>query len=259
MRADSMTEISVEQRGDARWITLDRPERRNAISPVMLDEIDQAVRAAEQDRSVRVLVFAASGSVFCAGADLGDAEALPDSALLERSTALMNRIEDFPQPVVAMVQGLACAGGVELLLACDLIVASDRAAFADIHSTVGLIPGAGGVWRLVRRVGLAWAKQMMYSGDIYSSEDMYVAGFVNEVTPADQLETRTVGLVDMLSSRSPLALAAMKRLANGALDATREEHMSAALAENDRHLRTTDGGEGLAAMSEKRQPVYVWQ
>lgn len=251
--------LLVERRERVLWIRLNRPERRNAINDQMLEELRAVFSATARGRDTRAVVLGATGSAFSAGADLGDTpDARPSMETLASSTRLYEEIEDLPQPVIGMVQGIACAGGLELLLCCDLIVASRAARFADIHAGVGLIPGAGGAWRLPRWVGLPKAKEMLYTGDVYSAEEMSREGLVARLAEPEGLEEATAQLAAQLAAHSPLGLAAMKRLANSALDAGRAAHMESALEENRRHLETADYGEGLAAMAEKRHPVYRW-
>jgi len=250
--------ILTEQRGFVRWISLNRPDRRNAITPQMLAELGAELELARTDPAVRVLAIAAAGKAFCSGADLGDAPgAQPDAAVLEAATALYDRIEDFPHPVVGVVQGLACAGGLELLLCCDLVVAAESVRIADIHSNVGLIPGAGGAYRLVRRIGLGPAKWLMYSGEFLTAHELRDAGLITKVVPDAELAHAAGELTAMLAAKSPLGLAAMKRLANGAVDADRGEAMAAGLHESMQLMQSHDYREGLAAMQEGRPASYA--
>lgn len=250
--------IEVDSVGDVLWLWLSRPEKRNAISEQMLTEISSVVDEVRRGFGTRVLVLAAKGRTFCAGADLGeDPAATPSIETLEASTVLFNAIEDLEQPVIASVQGAACAGGLELLLTTDIILASESARFADIHATIGLIPGAGGAYRLPQWVGLPMAKRMLLTGDFYDARTMRDAGLVSEVVPDDDLFRVTSALAQRLASKSPQALAAMKRLSRMALGGDRDAAMRAALQENAAHFGRDDYAEGLAAFAQRRAPVFV--
>jgi len=258
MRDDAYETIRAEQRGFVRWITLNRPERRNAISPQMIEELETELERARTDPDVRVLALAAAGRAFCSGADLGDSpDARPDASTLEAATALYNRIEDFPHPVVGVVQGVACAGGLELLLCCDLIVAAESVRIADIHSNVGLIPGAGGAYRLVRRIGPSAAKWLMYTGDFFAAAELRDLGLISQVVPDDELTAAAEELTGRLAAKSPLGLAAMKRLADRALDSDRSTAMAEGLNESLSLMDSEDYLEGLAAMQQGRPAIYA--
>jgi enoyl-CoA hydratase len=257
---EQFSTIEVEQRGFVRWLTLNRPDRRNAISPLMVEELGAALSAARASKVTRVLGIKAAGKVFCAGADLGDGPGeRPSLDVLTASTNLFAEIEDFPQPVVGVVQGIACAGGVELLLACDLIIAAESVRIADIHANVGLIPGAGGAYRLVQRVGIGMARRMLFSGDFFTAAELSPAGLVDFVVSDDELSSFASDLTERLATKSPLAAAATKRLANGALHQTRNDAMKSALLENAAHMETKDYLEGLTAFAERRSPRYRWE
>ncbi|MBV8194140.1 MAG: enoyl-CoA hydratase/isomerase family protein, partial [Candidatus Dormibacteraeota bacterium] len=159
---------SYEVRGPAAWIRLTRPDKRNALSPDVLAGIGVGLDRAERD-GVRAVVITGSGPAFCAGADLahvrgglGDLDAI--ARLLADAGTLTRRIEAHPAPVVAAVNGAAIAGGLELVLACDLVVAAENATFADGHVAYGLFPGAGSSVRLPRLIGANRARYLMYTG-----------------------------------------------------------------------------------------------
>jgi len=247
--------IEVEERDGVLWVWLNRPDKRNAISGAMLTELERIVERLEKGFDTRVLVLAARGTAFCAGADLE--EGSDGAAALERSTVLFNRIEDLPQPVLAAVNGIACAGGLEILLTTDIIIAGESARFADIHANVGLIPGAGGAYRLPHWVGLPMAKRMLLTGDIFDAASMREAGLVSEVVPDDALHARVAEVAGQLARKSPLGLAAMKRLARQSLTEDRDTAMAAGLEENVLHARREDFAEAMAAFAERRAPVFV--
>lgn len=248
--------VLVSFEGGILTVTLNRPDRRNAITPRMLGELGAILEQARKEPSLRVLVIGAAGSAFCSGADLTPGER-PDIGTLERSTELYSRIEDFPHPVIAAVQGPAAAGGFELILCCDLVLAAKSARMADVHANVGLIPGAGGAYRLVRRLGESTAKRMLFTGEFLSPDQLHQLGLVTAVFEDDVFAESVRDFASKIAAQSPLGLGAMKRLANAAWGQDREAAMHRALQENAEHATTVDYTEGLAAMAERRSPVYV--
>jgi len=254
------TEIRYEMRGAAAWITLDRPREMNAMSSVMLDEIARALDLAAADARIRALVVTASGEkAFCAGADLkqvlaGYPAGEPD--FLDRAARTLGRLRDFPKPVIAAVNGLALAGGLELVLCCDLVVAAEGARLGDAHANFGVFPGGGGAAILPRRVGATRAKFLLFTGEHVSAAEMQAWGLVNQVVPAAELHAAVDALVAKLAAKSPLVLRRMKEVADAALDQSRDEALARELLTLRNHLRSHDLHEGLAAFREKRTPRF---
>lgn len=249
----------TEVRDAVLWLRLHRPEALNAINRAMVTEIDAALeRASEAD--VRVVVITGTGRAFSAGADLQelpgdpvDVEAL--EAAVHRVEAVIGRLAAFPKPVMAGVNGIAAGGGMELVLACDLVIASHEARLGDAHVNYGLLPGGGGSYRLPRRVGVSLAKRLMLTGDLLPAEEFLPCGLVMQVVAPDHLEATLDQVATSLARRSPRALAAMKRL----LDSGERPAAEGAIAERDalhEHLRTADVIEGLVAFREGRTPVF---
>jgi enoyl-CoA hydratase/carnithine racemase len=242
------------------WVHLQRPEVLNAINEDMVHGLDAAVdRASEKD--VRVMVIRGTGRAFCAGADLVEVPgASPDIDRLERTVArvaaVVERIAALPKPVIAGVNGVTAAGGLELVLACDMVVAAKGAKFADAHSNYGLLPGAGGSARLPRAVGPAMAKRLMLTGEFVAAEDLVAIGFVTAVTAPETLDARLEELSASLSARSPRVLAAMKRLVNAANEIPLAEALKAEATELSAYVRTPDLVTGLAAFRENKRPVF---
>ncbi len=255
--------VTLDRRGPVAWITLDRPQSMNAIDRNLAAQLGTAVEEAAADPRVRVLVITGSGRAFSAGADL-KALAPPDGELgaeaivtfVARAAAVIEAVATVPKPVIAAVNGLALAGGLELALACDLIIASDQAQLGDAHANYGLLPGAGGSIRLARRVGVPAAKRLMFSGDILAATDLVAWGLVDEVVPADRLLARVGALAATLAAKSPAGLAAMKRLADLALDLSLTDGLEAERRELAPHVHSPDLAEGLAAFRSRRPPVF---
>lgn len=250
--------ILYEARGGAAWITLNRPDALNAISPAMIRELGEALDRAQADPTLRAVVLGARGRAFCAGADLKALrEAGEDHAgFLDDVLSLMNRLERFRLPVVAAVNGMALAGGLELLLCCDLVIAAASAKIGDAHANYGLLPGGGGSVRLPRKIGPTRAKYLMYTGEFVPAADLVPAGLVNEVVPDPELATAVERLVAKLATKSPLGLRRMKALVDDGLDQPSEVALRNEILVGEVHSKSFDMHEGLAAFGEKRQPRF---
>jgi enoyl-CoA hydratase/carnithine racemase len=252
--------VRTELRGKALWVHLQRPEVLNAINEAVVEGLDAALDRADRP-DVRAVVIRGTGRAFCAGADLVQVPgAIPDigrmEATVRRVAAVIERIAALPKPVIAGVNGLAAAGGLELVLACDLVVAAAGARFADAHSNYGLLPGAGGSARLPRVLGEPMAKRLMFTGEFVAAEALVASGFVTRVVPPEELDAALETLSAALAERSPRVMAAMKRLAGGAADATLAEALEAEANELSVYLRTPDVLVGLAAFRDGRRPVF---
>ena len=254
------TEIRYETRAAGAWVTLERPRELNALTGSMLDEMAHAIDAAEADRNVSALVITGSGEkAFCVGADLTQVLASPSAGepdFLDRASRTIGRLRGCPKPTIAAVNGLALAGGLELILACDLVIAADRARLGDAHANFGVFPGGGGAALLPKRIGANRAKYLLFSGESVSAAEMMAMGLVNQVVPATELVGAVDALVAKLAQKSPLVLRRMKEVADAALDQPREAALRHELATLREHMRSHDFREGLAAFSDKRKPQF---
>lgn len=248
-------------RDNVLWLTLNRPEAMNAINDGVVTGLSEGLDAANRDASIRCVVLRAQGRAFSAGADLKALRQKTDDddtgKLVDRLLTLFNRLERYPLPVIAAVNGLALAGGLELVLCCDLVIAAQSAKLGDAHANYGLIPGAGGSVRLPRKIGPTRAKYLMYTGEFWPAEALERAGLVNRVVPDDELDDAVAALAARISEKSPLGLAHMKQLVDDGLDqpidvALRNEVMAVAV-----HSQSQDWAEGLAAFAEKRKPAFT--
>ena len=237
-------DVYHEVRGNALWLTLNRPGAMNAINDEMIAGLDAGLDAADDDRSLRCIVIRAEGRAFCAGADLkavrektarGDMD-----DYIERLFATFNRIEAFPRPVIAAVNGLALAGGLELVLCCDLVVAAESAKLGDAHANYGLIPGGGGSVRLPRKIGPARAKYLMYTGEFWPAAKLERVGLVNQVVADDALDDAVASLVERLSEKSPLGLKLMKQLTDDGLEQPKDTALRNELMAIAVHSRSND-------------------
>lgn len=257
--------VNLDVSSPVAWVRLNRPEAMNSLSNSLYEQLNSTLDYVEHDPTVRVIVLTGTGDVFSAGADLKiDDIAYEDGSIdsdrllayLRRASATSDRLPSLAKPVIAAVNGLAVAGGFELVLACDLVIAADTARMGDAHSNYGLLPGTGGAARLVRLVGAHVANYLAFTGDFLPASELLRVGVVNEVVPADRLISRVDELARHIASKSPRGLAHMKRLLYDAREqsldtALRMEHQALAL-----HAHSSDMKEGLAAFREKRTPKY---
>jgi enoyl-CoA hydratase len=204
--------ILVERSSEG-WALLrfNRPHKLNTLSIALRRQLDQAVRELEADPDIHVLILSATGSTFTAGLDLDEWTAEQPAAGAYVFDAVAS-LQLFSGPVIAAINGAAVTGGVEIALACDFIVASEHARFADTHVRVGLLPGWGGSARLVQRVGLARAKELALTARFFSAQEAAQWGFVNHVVPHDQLLPFAQGLARDMLKAAPGHLRAYKAL-----------------------------------------------
>jgi len=243
-------------------IVLNRPAQLNAISPGLLEDLDRVCAAIEGDRALRVVTLTAAGRAFCAGADLRAVQELvPDaakwSAFLRLWHRVFNRIEALPVPVVAGVHGLALAGGLELVLVADLVVADAAARLGDQHANFGLVAGGGGSQRLPRLLGARRAKELMLLGGWLGAEQALAWGLVNRVVPAGQAPDAVEELARTLAQKSGAASRTTKQLVDRGLDLSLADGLELELRLAGEHMRSADAAEGLRAFAEKRAPVFT--
>lgn len=248
--------IIYQKEAHIAWVTLNRPERLNAITPAMLDAIDAAMTDAEKDEAICVIVLTAKGRAFSAGADLKEVSDPHPLAFRRQLLAVVARFEASPLPVVAAVNGVAVAGGLELVLGCDIVIASQSARMGDGHATYGMVPGGGASIRLAKKVGVNRAKEMLFTGDLLTAEELHAIGFVNKVAPDDCLINEVEAWVGKIVDKSPLGLARMKQLVNQSAEQSLEAALEAEFSVAALHDYSHDRGEGVAAFREKRKPQF---
>ena len=257
--AEYQTLLVSEENGIAK-ILVNRPDKLNALSRTVLEELSRAVRAVADSRTVRVAIVTGSGEkAFVAGADIAEMEkmtAAQAKAFSDLGHGVCALIEQAPCPFIAAVNGFALGGGCELALACDFIYASDKARFGQPEVNLGVLPGFGGTQRLARRVGVGRARELVYTGEHVLADAALAMGLVNAVVPAAELQDRALAVAKKIAAKSPLAIAASKRvLLRGAeTDLTTacelEATAFAALFGSD------DQREGMRAFLEKRAAAF---
>ena len=259
--AMDLATITYTRAGGIARVALNRPAQLNAISPALLDDLARICDAIDADADVRVVTVTGAGRAFCAGADLkavGELARDPVrwSGFMRLWHAVFNRIETLPLPVIAGVHGVALAGGLELLLVADLVVAEETARIGDQHANFGLVAGGGGSHRLPRLVGVRRAKELMMLGDWLSAAEAREWGLVNRVVPAGTVGAAVEEMAVTLAAKSRSATATVKTLVNDAGDdlATGLEREITLVAA---HMRSKDAAEGLAAFAGKRTPAFT--
>jgi enoyl-CoA hydratase len=255
--------LAKSRAGAVIWLRLQRPAAMNAISTDLLDELNLALDEIEADASVRVVVLTGAGRAFCAGADLkalanaaGEIDPSQVVTFVAYAGRTIERLAALEQPVVAGVNGLALAGGLELLLASDIVVASSAARIGDAHANYGLIPSAGGSVRLARVVGTQMAKYLAFTGGHFPPSSPVLAGLVSEIVEPEELETRLTELATTLADKSPLGLRRMKRLINDAPDQSLRDALAAEQQALREQCGSEDFAEGIAAFAARRTPIY---
>ena len=253
--------LRYETDGPLAVLTLQRPERLNAISREMVAELADVVAGLENDEAVRVLIVTGAGRAFCAGADIKERAEQAEDMAVQRTSAQLSptfrRLERLRQVSIAAVNGPAAGGGLELAMACDLRIAASGATVALPEVALGILPGAGGTQRLPRLIGPARAKEMMLFGRFVDAETALAWGLVNAVVEPAQLMTEARTWAERLIEAPPLSIAAIKAAVDVAmstdLDAglEHEQRASASLA------ATEDRREGYAAFAEKRKPHFT--
>jgi enoyl-CoA hydratase/carnithine racemase len=254
--------VMREQIGPVAVLTLNRPDKLNAVNRDVLGMLRRHLDEIEADLAARVVVIRGAGRAFCAGADLdmvsglvGDAGAFAD--FMDEWHITYNRIEAFPLPTIAAVHGVALAGGFELVQVCDLAVAAQDARIGDQHANFGLFPGGGSTQRLPRLVGIRKATWMLLSGEWVDGQTAMDWGIVNEALPADAMFDRAMDMAGVLAQRSPLGSSAIKR----ALRIGEGRNLADAL-NLDRpialqHMASRDARIGLEAFATRAEPQFT--
>jgi 2-(1,2-epoxy-1,2-dihydrophenyl)acetyl-CoA isomerase len=258
-------QIVVERDGAVTRITLNRPDKLNALTQVMSDELVDAFTRLRDDPEVRAVILTGAGRGFCAGQDLTEFEAAyragerPDiEAHLKRSFhRLIPLIVTTPKPVIAAVGGVAAGAGVSLAVACDVRIASDEARFIQAFVKIGLVPDSGGTWLLPRVIGYPNALELSITGDPIEAGRALALGLVSRVVPPSDLDQEVAAYASRLASMPTAAVAATKELMRDALGLDLEEALRREGAAQSRMGQTADHLEGVMAFAEKREPRFT--
>jgi len=255
-----MAEIEVTRSESIATVTINRPQRKNAVTGDMWAQLAETFRSLSADSDVRCVVITGAGGEFCSGADLSARSA---SGKQVHQLAAMRHVNDaalslhrMPQPTIAKVRGVAVGAGCNMALGCDLVVASETARFSEIFAKRGLSVDFGGSWLLPRRVGLHRAKELALFGDIVSAADAREMGLVNRVLPDRELDAFVDGWAKRLAAGPPIALALTKRMLNNAMNVTMEEALDDEGAAQTVNFGTKDTLEAMEAFVQKREPKF---
>ena len=250
-----------ERAGHVVTITLNRPDKLNAMSAVMFREIGEAFEAAAADPEVRCIVVAGEGRGFCSGADLTDAENMVTSPFelkdrmrwIHRSAAA---VMNCPKPTIAKVEGIAAGAGCNLALGCDFVVATPDASFAELFVKRGLVVDFGGSWALTRALPLQKAKELAFLGETISAEDAERLGLLYELSAADEIDAVVKDLAERLAALPPRSVAGIKETLNRAGERSLEESLEAEAAGQAMMFASEDTREAVTAWVEKREPRF---
>lgn len=255
-----MAVVEIEMVGHVATVTLNKPRVFNAFDRDVIGRLTKAAEELGTDSAVRAIVITGAGGNFSSGADIAELRSfesvLEARELTREAHRMMSAIEACPKPFIAAVSGYAIGGGQELCLACDLRVSGEGATFGQVEVNIGSIPSWGGTQRLARTVGVAYAKDLIYTGRLVTAREAFERGLVSRLVPDDQVKKEAQRLASSIAQRAPLAIEASKSSLNRAFD----NDLAANLA-HDVELFCTlysseDLQEGLQAFLDKRTPDY---
>lgn len=255
----SYQNILLETKDRISILTINRPDKRNALNQATRDEILHALDSVQESSESRVLIVTGAGDkAFIAGADIGEFEGRTTLTQREsmKGRRIFDAVEEFPKPVIAMINGYCLGGGMELALACDLRIASDAAKLGQPEINLGIIPGGGGTQRLTRLVGEGKAMELILTGDIIDAAQAKAIGLVNEVVPSAELQASVAALAGRIAEKSPVALQMAKEAVKSASRMNLREGLE---RETDLFCLTfssEDKAEGVRAFFEKRKPDF---
>ncbi len=260
--ADSQSvQLSVE--GGVAWITLNRPEARNAVNAEMRDEVISILTRARTDGDIRAVVLTGAGKGFCTGADLsgprGQGPSGPGAAretMRNSSQRLIRTVWELEKPVIAAVNGVAAGLGCHLAFACDLVVAAAEARFIEVFVRRGIAIDAGGAFLLPRLIGLARAKELVFFGDDLSAGRALEIGLINRVVPGEELAQAAREWAERLARGPTFAIGMSKRLLNRSLESSLETCLEEEAMAQSLVTQSEDTREGLTAFAERREPHF---
>jgi enoyl-CoA hydratase len=251
--------VLYSERAGVGWITLNRPDKLNALNREVFDRLGCALDTLEASEAAVVGVLQASGRAFAAGADIEDYVGITVSdyrTFMDIGRAVTDRLAALAKPVIAAVQGFALGGGFELVLACDLVIAADNARLGLPEPKLGLVPGGGGTQRLPRIVGRVRANELLMTGRFLTADEAQAWGLVNRVVPKEELQGAVAELAADVVAQAPLALSMIKRLIREGLDAPLSTALTLEQDATAQLIVTEDALEGIAAFIEKRAPRF---
>jgi len=254
-----METVQLKKEPPLGWIYLNRPDKLNAINEQLMKDLRQAVDELVADDQIRVIIITGLGKAFCAGADISQFKTLNGLTAWEfakKGRELIDYIENLPKPTIAMINGYALGGGLELAMACDIRIAAEEAQVGLPEITLGIYPGFGGTQRLIRLIGKGKAMEMMMTGDRIPAREAERLGLVNKVVPLTELEKETRNFAIKLAEKPPVALKLVKLLVNQGLDIPILAGVNMESLGWGVVFSTEDAKEGVNAFFEKRKPNF---
>jgi enoyl-CoA hydratase/carnithine racemase len=257
----SQDELLFETLGPVARLTLNRPKAMNALNLATLIKLERRLGEISSNDALRVVVLTGNGDAFCVGADLKEvlagAQLGPgESDFLDRANVVFGALRDFPKPVIAALNGATMAGGLELAMCADIVVAAENATLADAHANYGVYPGAGGAAILPRLIPQNLAMYLLLTGKSLSATEMKACGLISEIHPVEGLADAALTLAKHIANKSPIALRRMKEVARASADKSRDDALLHEQVMLRQHMRSFDFHEGLQAFAEKRAPQF---
>ncbi len=258
MQSQDYKLILTTQEGAVATITLNRPDKLNALNMALMDEIVAALEAMEADDSVRAVILTGAGTrAFAAGADIGEmAEASVIEMVQRNQFAKWDRIRRFSKPLIAAVNGFALGGGNELVMHCDMVIAGETAQFGQPEVNIGVMPGAGGTQRLTRAVGKVLAMEVVLAGRLLTAQEALSFGLVNRVVPVEAVMLEAQRLAKEIAGKPPLAVRMVKEAVLRSFDTTIEGGLEFERRNFYLLFASEDKREGMSAFLEKRKPQF---
>ncbi len=251
--------IKIEQDGHVATLTIDRPDALNALNAQMISEMQYWLRSVWYDETIRVIIVTGAGKAFISGADIAELATMGVQDGMRKSATgqhLMKSFENIPKVVIAAINGFCFGGGMELALACDIRLASEKARMGLPEVKLGIIPGYGGTQRLARLVGAGRAKQMIFTGEFFKAQQCYDFGIVQEVYAPEELADKAKEMAQTIASRGPLAVTATKECINRGLDMPLSNACDFEKISFGAIAASADMKEGLNAFLEKREADF---
>lgn len=255
--------IVFEKRDGIAKISLNQPDKLNALNTKMITDLYEALNESGMDPEVRCIVLTGVGRGFCSGADAGDLgsksveEGAEDFGIrMERYNRVIRALRDIEKPIIASINGVAVAAGMNLALACDIRIASDRARFGEVFVKVGLSPDCGGGYLLWRLVGLGKATELMFTGDMIDAEEAQRIGLVNKVVPSEELEKATAEFAERMAKGPTRAIGLAKKILNRGMETDLATLLDLEAFAQYQTATSVDCSEGVRAFTEKRAPHF---
>ncbi len=251
--------VELREEDGILWVKLNRPEALNAINEEVVEGLKKAVDYAKKSASVRVMIITGEDKAFCAGADIkmfSRMDAFAARRIIEELGKVLEDLEDLGVPVIAAVNGVAVGGGCELAMACDIVVASDKASFGQPEINLGIIPGAGGTQRLARLIGWKRAMELCLTGERITADEAAKLGLVSRVVEHGRLMEEVKSIAEKIKSKSPLAVALAKQAVNRGFKMSLKDGIAYERDLFALSFASEDAKEGISAFVEKREARF---